>query len=189
MQIDNSLDWKEQIKTVLSKISRAIGFLRHAESFLPEEALKTMYTGIVEPYFPYFCSVWGCCGGTEVNRLQKLQNHAARIVTDSSFDARGQPLSKRLGWEALDELIANECNIMIFKSLHELAPKYTCDRFSKTSQLTSRNLRNAATDLRLPKKSSKNEQKWFLFRGAKICNGLSAAAKVASPLNIYEQRI
>ena len=51
----------------------------------------------VEPHFSYCCSVWGCCGVTEINQLQKLQNHAARIVTGSSFDTPGQPLIKRLG--------------------------------------------------------------------------------------------
>ena len=98
VQIDNSLDWKEHIKTVSSKVSKAIGFLKHAKSFLPEETLKTLYTGIVEPRFHYCCSVWGCCGMTEISQLQKVQNRAARIVTGSNFDTPGQPLIKGLGW-------------------------------------------------------------------------------------------
>ena len=60
VKIDSSLDWKEHIKSVSTKISRAIGFLKHAKSFLPLESLKTLYTGIVEPHFRYCCSVWGC---------------------------------------------------------------------------------------------------------------------------------
>ena len=35
VQIDCSLDWKEQIKVVSAKVSRAIGFLKHAKKFLP----------------------------------------------------------------------------------------------------------------------------------------------------------
>ena len=86
VQIDCSLDWKEQIKAVSTKVFRAIGFLRHPKSFLPMESLKTLYTGIAEPHFRYCCSVWGCAGSTEINQLQKLQNRAARIITNSSFD-------------------------------------------------------------------------------------------------------
>ena len=81
VQIDNSLIWKEHIKTVSTKVSRAIGFLKHAKTFLPQETLKTLYRGIVEPHFRYCCSVWGCAGSTELNQLQKLQNRAARIIT------------------------------------------------------------------------------------------------------------
>ena len=40
VQIDCSLDWKEQIKAVSSKVSRAVGFLRHAKSFLPKKHCK-----------------------------------------------------------------------------------------------------------------------------------------------------
>ena len=187
VQIDNTLDWKDHIKTVSSRVSRGIGFLKHAKSFLPEETLRTMYTGIVEPYFRYCCSVWGCCGVTEINQLQKLQNRAARIVTGSSFDAPGMPLIKKLGWKTIDELIAMESNIMVFKSLHKLAPQYMCNLFTKTSQLTSMNLRNTATDLRLPKKNSKNGQKCFSFRGARSWNGLTAECKQASSLYSFKQ--
>ena len=58
LQIDCSLDWKEQIKTLSAKVSRAVGFLKHAKSFLPKETLQTLYTGIVEPHFRYCCPVW-----------------------------------------------------------------------------------------------------------------------------------
>ena len=152
VQIDNKLDWKEHIKTVSLKVSRAIGFLKHAKSFLPEKSLRAMYTGIVEPHFRYCCSIWGCCGLTEINRLQKLQNRAARIITGSRFDSPGLPLVKRLGWKTIDELINSESNIMVFISLHGLALPYMRNLFTKTSQLTLRNLRNSATDLRMPKK-------------------------------------
>ena len=57
VQIDCSLDWKEQIKAVFTKVSRAVGFLKQAKSFLPKETLQTLYTGIVEPHFRYYCSV------------------------------------------------------------------------------------------------------------------------------------
>ena len=41
-QIYNTLDWKEHIKTASSKVSRGIGYLKHAKSFLPEATLRTM---------------------------------------------------------------------------------------------------------------------------------------------------
>ena len=42
VQIDCCLDWKEQIKAVSTKVSRAISFLRHVKSFLPQASLKTL---------------------------------------------------------------------------------------------------------------------------------------------------
>ena len=115
VQIDCSLNWKEQIKAVSSKVSRAVGFLRHAKSFLPKETLQTLYTGIVEPHFRYCCSGWGCAALTEINQLQKLQNRAARIITNSRFDAPCGPLIEEMGWKTIDELITCESKTMVFK--------------------------------------------------------------------------
>ena len=49
VQVDNSLDWKEHIKSVSAKVSRAVGLLKYAKRFLPQNSLKTLYTSIVEP--------------------------------------------------------------------------------------------------------------------------------------------
>ena len=189
LQIDCSLDWKEQIKAVCMKVSRAIGFLRHAKYFLPLASLKTLYTGIVEPHFRYCCSVWGCAGSTDISQLQKLQNRAARIITKSSFDTPSRPLIVELGWKTIEELIGNESKTMVFKSLNDLAPQYLCNLFTKNSACSSRNLRDTETDLRLPEKNSANGQKCFSFRGAKLWNSLPAESKTASSLNGFRKSI
>ena len=107
---------------VSTKVSRAIGFSKYAKTFLKQETLKTLFTGIVEPHFRYYCSVWGCAGSTVLNQLQKLQNRAARIITNSSFDTPSRPLIDQLGWKTIEQLVASESKAMVFKSLHELAP-------------------------------------------------------------------
>ena len=189
VQIDNSLNWKEHIRTVSTKVSRAIGFLKHAKTFLGQETLKTLYTGIVEPHFRYCCSVWGCAGSTELNQLQKLQNRAARIITNSSFDTPSRPLIDKLGWKTIEQLVASESKTMVFKSLHELAPQYLCDLFTRNSKCSSYDLHNSETDLRLPMKKSSNGQKCFSYRGTKAWNDLPADTKQATSLNSFKKSI
>ena len=159
VQLDNNLDWKDQVQVqvqaVSSKVSRGLGLLKHAKNFLPFSALTSLYTSIIEPHFRYCCSVWGCAGTTEINRLQKLQNRAARIVTNSCFDTPSNQLIETLGWKTINELIDTESKTMVFKSLNELAPPYLRSLFRKNSQSTSYRLRNTSTDLRLPKKAQK----------------------------------
>ena len=167
--IENSLNWKEHIRSISAKVSKATGFLRHAKAFLPQETLKTLYTGIVKPHFRYCCSVWGCDGSTEINQLQKLQHRAARILTNSSFGTPSRPLIDMLGFKTIEQLIADESKIMVFKSLHELAPPYLCNLFSRNSNSSSYAL---PTDLKLPKKKSCNGQRCFSYRAAKVWNDL-----------------
>ena len=124
--------------------------------------------------------MWGCCGVTENNHLQKLQNRAARIIINNSFDAPGIPLVRRMGWKTVEELIAHESELMVFKSIHGLAPQYMSDLFTKISQLTSHNLRNIATGLWLPQKRSSSGMKSFSYRGAKTWNSLPTICKKQS---------
>ena len=97
VQFDCFLNWKEQIKAVSAKVSRAAGFLKHAKFFVPQETLQTLYRGIVESYFRYCCSVWGCVSLTEIDQLQKLQNRAARIIKISNMTPQADILLKDWG--------------------------------------------------------------------------------------------
>ena len=151
VQVDNSLDWKEHIKSVSTKVSRAVGLLKYAKRFLPQNSLKTLYTSIIEPHFRYCCAVWGCCGTTEISKLQKLQNRAARIITNSSFDASSKPLIQKLGWKTVNDMIKHESRTMVYKSINNKAPPYLSAMFRRNSQDATRQLRNTNTDLRLPK--------------------------------------
>ena len=54
VQVDNSIDWKEQIKAISSKVSKALGLLKHAKNFLPESSLRSLYFSVVEPHFHYY---------------------------------------------------------------------------------------------------------------------------------------
>ena len=133
--LDNSLAWKDQVRAVSLKVSRGLGILKHAKKFLPFSALTSLYTNIVEPHFRYCCSVWGCAGTTKINRLQKFQNRAARIVTNSSFDTPSNQLTDNLGWKTINELIDIESKTMVFKSLNELAPPYLRSLFRKIREV------------------------------------------------------
>ena len=189
VQLDEHLSWKEHIKVVTVKASRAIGLLKYAKKYLPIAVVKTLYSSIVEPHFQYCCSVWGCCNSTDILQLQRLQNRAARVLTNSQFDAPSKPLIQSLGWQTIGQLIDRQSKLTVFKCLNDLAPRYLSEFFTKNVDCISRNLRNTSTDLRLPLKSSSTGQKCFSFRGAKIWNSLSKEAKQAATLDAFKVKI
>ena len=53
-----------------------------------QRPLSIVYTTLlIQPQFDYSDIVWGNCGKTLFDRLQKLQNRAARVLTFSRYDA------------------------------------------------------------------------------------------------------
>ena len=132
VQLDSHLVWDEHKTCMRTKVSRALGFLKYAKKFLPQDTLSKMYRGIVEPHFRYCCSVWGCSGKTRIDNLQKLQNRAARIVTNSSFHISAADLIKRLGWPTISDIILSETATIMYQSTNNLAPEYLSELFVST---------------------------------------------------------
>ena len=106
-QVDSQLNWDKHVDTIKTKANRALGLIKYSKKYLPSDVLSKMYRGIVEPQLSY-CSVSGCCSESKINVLQKIQNRAARIVTNSPYDASAAPLIQNLGWPTISNLIRKE---------------------------------------------------------------------------------
>ena len=189
MQFDKHLAWDEHIHFVRSKVSRAIVFLKYAKKLLQKDTLSKMYRGIVEPHHRYCCSVWGACGGTGLQVLQKLQNRAARIVTNSSYDSFASALIKSLNWPTVADMIKTETACMVYKSINELAVDYLSEMFIKNSTCSRTNLRNTATDLQVQLMRTSNGQRAFSYRGAGVWNLLGCEVKQASSLKAFKEAL
>ena len=87
--IDENLTWKEHIRAVSAKASRAVGFLKYSKQYLPFTDVKTLYTSIVEPHFQYCCSVlvavmllkFSFCRSSKIGQLGSLQIVALMLLS------------------------------------------------------------------------------------------------------------
>ena len=138
-----------------------------------------MYRSIVEPHFRFCCLVWGVYSDTALDKLQKLQNRAAMIPTNSPYEAPSQPLLEKLGWQTIKELINIETSMMVYRSMNNEAPSYLTSLLERSFQNTVSELRNTKTDLKLPLLKTSSGQRCFSYRGARLWNNLSADAKNA----------
>ena len=80
--------------------------------------------------------------------LEKLQDRAVRIITDSPFDAPARPLLRQLRLPSIAEMIRQEYVSMIYKAINGQAPPHLSSLFNSTSAVTSRMLRNSILNLR-----------------------------------------
>ena len=73
LQVDDQLKWSTHLSNTIKKVSRGIGMLKFSKRYLPKESLIMLYRSLIEPYFRYCCPVWGSCGASALDKLQKLQ--------------------------------------------------------------------------------------------------------------------
>ena len=65
--------------------------------FVPTSNLLSVYQSIVEPYFGYCSIVWDDISDRLTDKLQKLQNRVARIITGANYLTPTTELLIRLG--------------------------------------------------------------------------------------------
>jgi hypothetical protein len=117
--LDENLTWNEHINRLSKKIASGIGALKRIRSFVPGTTLQFIFNSLIQPHFDYcFSVVWDNCNKTLADKLQKLQNRAARILTFSSYDANADALLESIGWKKLQSQRKIQKAVMVHKSLH-----------------------------------------------------------------------
>ena len=101
MTIDDNLDWGSHMEKIIKKVSSGIGAIKRVRHLVPQATLQLIYQALIHPHFNYCNTVWGNCGITLRNKLQKLQNRAARVLTFSDYDEDAGCLFELVGWKNL----------------------------------------------------------------------------------------
>ena len=64
---------------------------------------------------------------TEIDRLQRVQNSAARIVAGVNRRTHMQPVLRQLHWLPIRKRIMFKILLLAYKAIHGLAPEYIAD--------------------------------------------------------------
>ena len=126
MIADDKLTWEQHIEFISGKMVRNIGILKRIRNFILQESLLLLYQTLIEPY----CSiVWGQCSETLKDRLQALQNKAARTIARVRYEeADHNILLANFGWLSVRNLIKLDIGFSFTKNIH---PERTDTIFNK----------------------------------------------------------
>ena len=149
--IDERLSWTKHIEEISKKISLAIGALKRIRPFISESSALQIYQALILPQFDFCSPVWDELSVTLSDKLQKLQNRAARVITRSRYDTCASILLNRLNWDNLSIGRKKLKATLMFKIIKGLSPAYLQDLFSIRS--TPYNLRDSEIKLNLPNSS------------------------------------
>ena len=161
--------------------------LKRVRPFISKETAIQIYNALIMPHFDYCSPVWDCLSGYLSDKLQKLQNRAARIITKSPFDTSSDHLLSTLDWERLFLRRKKQKALMMFKSMNGLAPEYLQSLFSQRRSVY--NLRDSEGKLTLPKPSTNYLKRSFSYSGAMLWNNMPKSLKSAVSVNQFKQLI
>ena len=185
VHIDENLSWTAHIDKLSKKIAAGIGALKRSRPYVPQNTLQSIYNSLIQPHFDYCSIVWGHCNATLANKLQILQNRAARIFTFSQYDSSSGPLLDQLGWKRLDTQRQIQEATMVYKALHCLTPNYLSALFSQKN--VPYNLRDCESKLSVPHPRTNFLINSFRYSGAVLWNSLPLELRQSESLNSFRK--
>ena len=117
------------------------------------------------------------------DKLHRLQNCAACVLTNSNYDADASILLNDLGWQNLETQRHIQKVVMVYKSLNCLAPHYMPSKFILRSDLfNSYNLRDSENKLAVifPLPRTNYYRNSFCYSGAVLWNNLPTVTQAKS---------
>ena len=113
-----------------------------------------------------------------------------RISSNGKYDTLVPSLLSHLGGLlSYSRLTKEESSKLVFKSQAELAPDYMRYLFVKNSQACPHVLRNTHCDLRIPLLQTSGGKNSFVYRGAKLWNGLDTELKQIPALSSLGRKL
>jgi hypothetical protein len=173
----------------LQKITAGISAIRRVKPFVDKDTLVSIYNATVRPYFDYCCEVWDVFGEMQSKRLQKLQNRAARVITDMNNDVNHSIALRALGWEPLKTERKKAKAKMMYKVLNKMGPKSLTNLFSYKSEKTNYNLQEISSGLSLPNPRTNNMKNSFMYDGAYLWNSIPKEIRESKSLSSFRNKI
>ena len=185
--IDNRLSWSNHVNDLGKKVTSAIGALRRIRPLISQSTAVLIYNSLIQPHFDYCSLVWDGFSDQLNDKLQKLQNRAARVILKANYGTSWSLLLDILKWDKLVIRRKMHKALMMFKSMNEQAPAYLQNLFHKRS--TDYDLRNSFHKLTLHRPRTNYLKRSFSYSGALLWNSLPENVRAIKSVKKFKEQI
>ena len=130
--------------------------------------------------------VWGNIGKGLSDKIQKLQNRAARILTFSNYETRSGVLLDELGWERLENKRLKQLAMIMYKIHNNLSPSYLRRIFTNTSIVHAHNLRNTGVNCYVPRPRTEYAKGSLHYRESVLWNKIPSEIRHLPSLKLFK---
>ena len=185
---DGGLNFRKHISLVCRYCYYHIRDLRRLRRCLPSEVSKTIATGLVSSKLDYCNGLLYNVTNRELNRLQRVQNCLARVVTRSPRFCRTTPLLKLLHWLLVCFRIKFKICLVPYKALCNNQPIYLKEMLEHPKR--TRDLRSSDQNvLFVPWIKTKKGEGSFPVAAPKLGNHLPGEIRTSKTVHSFRKKI
>ena len=203
--INSEMTWKNQLygndefEGLLSQLGKRIGMIMKLSKFMTKEKLNAFVNGMFYSKLSYCLQVFGNVFELEKyketssrytsytrrdnHHLQVLQNKMNRFLVNAKKDTPTTELLRRTDTLSVQQLIAYQTAMSVYKILRTGKPSY----LAKKLTMTTRSLRGNQGNINQGRKSLSISKEGFLYRGALLFNSLEADVRREPKLERFKE--
>ena len=187
-QFDCKMSLDQQIKNINRKSYFQLTKIKQIKKYLTDDLNKSLVHSLIFSNLDYCNILYYNMPSYKLNKLQKIQNYAARVLTNTSKYSHITPVLKSLHWLPVKSRI--EFKILVFT--------YNCLNSNTTSSINTliaqhhpaRPLRSSNKNLLVEQKVRYNSgSRSFQFASPYLWNKLPEDIKSSETLSIFKKRL
>jgi len=182
--VDSRLTMSDHVASVCRSAYFHLRQIRPIVRSLTVEAAKTLVQACIASRLDYCNAVLHGITDNLLQRLQSVQNAAARLVTRTGRCEHITPVLRELHWLPVRRRIEFKIATLVFKALNGLAPPYLVDDCSLVSDDIRRLRSSASFTCAVPRTRTRLGDRSFAVAGPRVWNSLPAALRAVED---YEQ--
>ena len=170
---------EHHVKQLCKSLFFELRKISHMRAFLNEASLQKLVTSFVISRMDYCNSLLVNLPNDTITKLQRIQNHAARLVLKKAKRDHVTPLFRKLHWLPLQARIDYKICVLCFKCINKTAPSYLSDLLEQ--YVPSRLLRSGSQNLLKipPRANKKSTERAFKHCAPYIWNSLPSDIREA----------
>jgi hypothetical protein len=191
VEVDSYLTWDKNVNNVCSKLGSRIAMTQRLSSYLPNIYRNCVYYSFVQPYIDYGLSIWGNTTFENINRIQRLQNRVARIMShEFNYNIPGCTIVKDLKWQDIVTRRNYLTCILMYKCINGSAPNYLSDNITHADTVHDHITRHSDRgNLYLPLPHTEYFKKSFQYVGPKLWNDIPPNIQNADNLYLFKRQL
>jgi hypothetical protein len=185
--INENLTWTDHIDVLINKTNKNLGIIRKLSFTLPCDVLYSLYGTLISPYFEYCNLAWASTNTTQLDKLNRIQKRAIRVITKSHWCAHTPPLFQSKGILKISDLNKLQVGCFVYKATHNILPSSFQNYFMLNSAVHEYSTRRSS-NIHISNFRTDVRQHSIRLHGAKIWNSINIEIRQSLNINSFKRK-
>ena len=186
---DSSLSMEPHLTAISRSVCMSIRNIGHIRKYIDKHTTEVLVHAFITSKIDMSNSLLYSININQLNRLQRLQNISARLISLTSKHSHITPVLANLHWLPISYRIKYKLGLFVYKIIHNNAPHYLSDLTHPYSTARTGLRSSGLMRLHEPRTSTLWGDRSFTAAAARVWNQLPLAIKLSSSITTFKKNL